>query len=411
MIPKFQLNLLLVDMLAHAIDTPVPATIILISGDRDFAYAVSTLRLRRYRVAVISAGEVHPSLKAHASVFLDWHTDVLLAKVVVEDRYFHTRSNEEARPLAASSPSRRYPMAHSPFSSRFSSEDAEIDIMDHLHLHDIHKSRGLGGATPERGSKEANLNTAASNRSFSPSDSLVDEARSPTPTLRAPSRTGSAPAAVYSISECLPTSTVLSSNPHSFNGNISAPPTLLSGPQIPSKASSSLPPSPQIKKGAQDSITSGNTIVGHPPSTLLPNPTSFSVQYPHQPLPPATVPTSTSNTSVSPSFQPVIPGPPAASSKERPTAIVQPNKSIPPGFEPLVQKLKTHRSQGISRPFRSKLAVELATQANGVYRRVGVERFHQYADMAVKAGIVELGGKEAGAWIALRPEWYDAKPS
>lgn len=53
------------------------------------------------------------------------------------------------------------------------------------------------------------------------------------------------------------------------------------------------------------------------------------------------------------------------------------------------------------RASRSKIAVELATQGNPVCRRVGAERFGQYTDMAVKAGIVELGGKEGGA---LRPE-------
>jgi hypothetical protein len=63
----------------------------------------------------------------------------------------------------------------------------------------------------------------------------------------------------------------------------------------------------------------------------------------------------------------------------------------------------------VARPFRSNIATELAGQSNGVYRRVGAERFRQYADMAVRAGIAELGGKEGDAWIALRPDWYGAK--
>lgn len=51
--------MILVDMLAFAIDNPAPgkqesyakklvATICLISGDRDFVYALSTLRNRKY---------------------------------------------------------------------------------------------------------------------------------------------------------------------------------------------------------------------------------------------------------------------------------------------------------------------------------------------------------------------------
>jgi hypothetical protein len=92
---------------------------------------------------------------------------------------------------------------------------------------------------------------------------------------------------------------------------------------------------------------------------------------------------------------------------------VQPSKCIPLGFEPLVRRLERYRLQGVARPFRSIIATELAGQANGVrlYRQVGAARFGQYVDMAVKAGVAELGGKEGDAWIALRPEWYDVKPT
>lgn len=64
-------------MLTYAIDTPAPATIILISGDRDFVYAVSVLRFRRYHVAVIAPGSAHATLKSRASEALDWDHDVL----------------------------------------------------------------------------------------------------------------------------------------------------------------------------------------------------------------------------------------------------------------------------------------------------------------------------------------------
>ncbi|KAF9533387.1 hypothetical protein CPB83DRAFT_471557 [Crepidotus variabilis] len=36
-------KMLIVDMLAYAIDTPSPATVVIITGDRDFAYALSIL--------------------------------------------------------------------------------------------------------------------------------------------------------------------------------------------------------------------------------------------------------------------------------------------------------------------------------------------------------------------------------
>lgn len=46
-------KMILVDMMAFALDNPPPATIVLISGDRDFVYALSTLRNRRYNIVLI----------------------------------------------------------------------------------------------------------------------------------------------------------------------------------------------------------------------------------------------------------------------------------------------------------------------------------------------------------------------
>ncbi|KIM80866.1 hypothetical protein PILCRDRAFT_9291 [Piloderma croceum F 1598] len=66
-------KMLLVDVMAHAIDHPAPGTIILISGDRDFVYAVSTLRLRRYQVVVIASSQIHISLHRQASLVYAWN--------------------------------------------------------------------------------------------------------------------------------------------------------------------------------------------------------------------------------------------------------------------------------------------------------------------------------------------------
>jgi len=66
-----------VDMLAHAIDNPAPSTVMIITGDRDFAYAMSILRLRSYRVILITLANAHPSLTAQSSFWLDWVTEIL----------------------------------------------------------------------------------------------------------------------------------------------------------------------------------------------------------------------------------------------------------------------------------------------------------------------------------------------
>ncbi|OSX64963.1 hypothetical protein POSPLADRAFT_1167107, partial [Postia placenta MAD-698-R-SB12] len=64
-------------MLMYAIDTPAPATLIVISGDRDFVYAVSMLRWRKYRVVVVAPSNSHLSMRSQASTVLDWEVDVL----------------------------------------------------------------------------------------------------------------------------------------------------------------------------------------------------------------------------------------------------------------------------------------------------------------------------------------------
>ena len=66
-------------MLAFAIDHPIPATIILITGDRDYAYAVSTLKLRKYQVILVVPSSPHtsPSLESQASLVIDWGAALL----------------------------------------------------------------------------------------------------------------------------------------------------------------------------------------------------------------------------------------------------------------------------------------------------------------------------------------------
>lgn len=74
-----------VDMMTHAIDTPAPSTIMLISGDRDFVYAVSILGLRQYRIVLLAPRAAHNSLKAQANAVYNWPEDFLPEPVAVVD--------------------------------------------------------------------------------------------------------------------------------------------------------------------------------------------------------------------------------------------------------------------------------------------------------------------------------------
>ncbi|EPQ31165.1 uncharacterized protein PFL1_01353 [Pseudozyma flocculosa PF-1] len=71
-------KMMITDLLAFAIDQPAPATIVLISGDRDFAYPLGLLRNRGYEIVLITppVGAV-PILEASANVVLTWRQDVL----------------------------------------------------------------------------------------------------------------------------------------------------------------------------------------------------------------------------------------------------------------------------------------------------------------------------------------------
>ncbi|KAL5490374.1 hypothetical protein ACEPAI_5207 [Sanghuangporus weigelae] len=65
-------KMMIVDMFAFALDNDTPTTIAIITGDRDFAYAVAVLRLRGYKVVIISPNAGHASLKMQADALYDW---------------------------------------------------------------------------------------------------------------------------------------------------------------------------------------------------------------------------------------------------------------------------------------------------------------------------------------------------
>lgn len=71
-------KMMITDLLAYAIDQPAPATVVLISGDRDFAYPLGILRNRGYNVVLVTPpiGAV-PILEASANVVMSWRQDVL----------------------------------------------------------------------------------------------------------------------------------------------------------------------------------------------------------------------------------------------------------------------------------------------------------------------------------------------
>ena len=57
--------------------TPIYCTIVLIAGDRDYSYLISTLRLRNHKVILIyPPGSTSKNLNHLATAILDWRKDV-----------------------------------------------------------------------------------------------------------------------------------------------------------------------------------------------------------------------------------------------------------------------------------------------------------------------------------------------
>ncbi len=91
--------MLAADMMAFAIDVPPPARIFLVSGDRDFAYSLGTLRNRGYEVVLIVPPiGAAPILQASANKVLRWRQDVLKVKT---DAYGKPYATEPSTPAPA----------------------------------------------------------------------------------------------------------------------------------------------------------------------------------------------------------------------------------------------------------------------------------------------------------------------
>ncbi|KAG6889733.1 hypothetical protein C0995_015031 [Termitomyces sp. Mi166 len=402
----------LVDMLAYAIDNPPPSTIILISGDRDFAYAVSVLRLRRYRVVIISLPGIHTSLKIQASIFLDWNTDVLGADVVDEcwsPRDGPVPLHEGYKTSASHFPrerSNKFP-SFLRRASRSNGEEFDIDIMDHLRYKGNGIAHYYGSFNPRVGRGDIPKEISAYPRPATPTSHETEDSL---PMTRSPSQTESAPAVLFT-GETSSTPTVVNKpspiedqSGSTARGSSAYRSTLETQSSIQkTSVAENISPLPVPTLSSQDLITAPTqqnlSAVGTTPIVRA-VPTSPSS---HQPPVPQ-------NIQVHPvgEVSPISKGDGTASASTQPAQQSQP-KVVPLQFSLLVQRLEFHRSKGFSRPFRSGIAVELASKDNMVYRRAGTERFGQYVALAEKAGIIELGGKEGGAWIALRPEWYNAK--
>jgi len=385
-------------MLAYAIDNPAPSTIVLISGDRDFAYALSILRLRRYQVVLVTLPTAHPSLTSQASTRFDWLNDIL----DIQKPPLGTNNPEShlERSRAASFREKPWEISHrSPFRPNVPSHTVgQVDFDDHneefsyllqcspkmeqpkppllsapIGLESIRNTQKYVGPSSQN---HQSPNSSPSNNRSAP---LNDKFQSPltngsitavgTPDPRDPLL--SAEDFVSSNIRPADNSTIKSQTDNSaslLQEEFRSP--LLS----PSMRTASVP-SPPISDDVALTLTAP---ASHP---LGPNSAMVDA---------AALP-STSTEQVHPD---------RASTTISTTAAA----GVPPMFIVLVNILQAFRLKGDLRPRRSLVGEKLS---NKVFHAAGVKKFSQYSALAEQKGIVQLGGQSGNAWIALNPPFHN----
>ncbi|KAJ3514596.1 hypothetical protein NLJ89_g2296 [Agrocybe chaxingu] len=432
--------------------------IILITGDRDFAYALSILRLRCYRIVLLTLANAHPSLTMQASVCYDWVNEVVdvvdspKSQPGITGRAGQGVNDPRNESLADSVSSVASTIRRSPQLEDGIKNEEPIDITNYLsgrtHLRQPSQSSSTSTYNPQLVPLERSRE-GASTASHVSSCSMH-----------------SPPATIRNTSALLPFPSTLCTPPQSTSrGSLmaSAPKSLLAPSAVANTTyvwttsqDISIPAQPNVQSTLsladrdrssvlldRDIVIEGG-LAPRPPSprpasapSLLSSPTPFLLQPPQPMLKPPSIalplPSQPPQSPQAP--QPCTPSATvsvAATIKTTPqivtisTNISTPSTSLPkpttvasavedpplssPIFAVLVDALQNHRLKGTLRPLRSTIAIQIAK--DGVtYRNAGVDRFSQYAALALKRGIIELGGSEGTAWISLRPGWGKANLS
>ena len=406
-------------MLAYAIDNPAPTTIVLISGDRDFAYALAILRFRRYRIVLITLSNAHQSLRAQAAISYDWVSEIL-------EPVDLTLSNQPTSPRrgkVSSSPDHDKfyldSLAHNPSSSLFqescnekstSSVDFMNSFRDGTRCTDSEISR-----TPSKHDTKHDSLPPYLERQLAFSLALNNGPETPATVVHSP------------VASC-----------HTYpNGSVQTPlgtTACSSESNFPSRPTLTQTRSQALQNFRLMETSRLNFLCENPPlnheSSHLSHPQGstppinatqrlssvdrmpFDDNHSGLPLAQQSLPADVTAKATAPTPSVI----PSSSTISRESGISQISANplqpapfhlvVPDKFKILVQCLKSHRSKGNLRPLRSIVAVEVA--CNGTtYRQAGVLKFGQYVAMAEQAGIVEMGGSESTAWIGLKAPWYN----
>ncbi|CDO76531.1 hypothetical protein BN946_scf184750.g11 [Trametes cinnabarina] len=412
-----------VDMMAHAIDNSAPATIILISGDRDFTYPVSILSLRRYKFVLVAPRGVDMALRGQADAVYSWPADFLpdlstasrsssSTLAGTDERFVNKDSpftlpnlGKEQQPTPPSSMSSRMlvDLAENQFFGRLASDSTSPTEPEPPNNHGPEKEATgilvpVGSTNPLRSASSATTPEnveAVSSRSIPASAPVVEEGEiAQSPSTVPPAPTPLRPPGLFSSWAPTATSTVWNAmsdvDPQSWS---TAPPTSI---WTMSERSSS--------QMARDWLPSGTS---RPPTTA--GASAIPQQKPSSSF--GGYPASASSSRVPPRDLPTDEEEEDGEEWETYSHVAKkarPSSApIPQEFQPLVKVLRQQISQGVFRVESSQLGTLLSAmgQSTAIYERAGATRLKEYTAKAAEAGVVKLSkpSPDGHHYIMLHP--------
>ncbi|KAH0584274.1 hypothetical protein H2248_009822 [Termitomyces sp. 'cryptogamus'] len=416
-------KMLLVDLIAFAIDHPTPATIFLISGDRDFAYAVSTLRHRKYKVVILCPPDAHSSLVAQADVHLDWNAKVLRENQGDESSVAPPPVPQRARHLptsvnrVTSDSDRRGKGRHN---NDVYNDSMDLDRMSH-HNHqtfsysDRHEHPRPNTTSPWRTSSRTASRPYSPAGSFRSAQSAPQTSQTPSPSPRhklveptfvtdgdiifeSSSQPDLREGFPFSENETIKElQTAQSSTSASANAVVKTPPSVSTSLPAPSVEThnSWKPSTPAFVPAA---LAAPVTLTSAPSTTPIPAPVAIISSTPllntkTKPVLP------TPSTSAQLLSSPPVVRPPPQTTNARPA---------PSHFLPLITALQKRAHEKMqSQVMRTDLGSDLAKVRN-LYAQAKVSKFASYVLLAEEAGIIKSGGSGNEAWVSLKPEWANS---
>ncbi|TFK72528.1 hypothetical protein BDN72DRAFT_855395 [Pluteus cervinus] len=418
---------MLVDVITYAQDKSASATVVLITGDRDFAYAISILRFRRHRIILLPNDNASPILKHQASMTLDYQEVIGdLPRVQPSSGTSSRRSSMAARSQGSQASPRLPPSSgradlqglHERNSSvsTLASDADKYNGGSRGFKHSRQSSFTLHNNQGAEHGHRASFTSTATERFASPQVMPIS------PPASSPPR--GSPSQQQSLNIRIGGSEPRSTN---FSGlgttkkNRSFP-VIESSPQNPEfsepcpwrgEPCGTTTEAPPARRKRSDTIFSSAC----PPSfrQLQAASTIAPETVPRPPKPSSVSPNRTSTTTKKAAGGPSIPT--TATTSLNPPQVptggstCSPPKQVPQRYQGLVQILERHRVQGRLRCYTDELASELSRTTNLEELMGPVKhKFKKYVRQAAKLGIVDRGdGAGSKKWVSLNPGWYGAR--